>query len=185
MYQASPSPMADEAVLHGPPLAGRQIHGREGDGSERSGGQARAVRRGGRPRRGGDRTGRRRLEVGCGPVRVGWRGTRLRRLGVVPHRSRRPGETSRVARAEDAPRAAAEAVLVGAGAASLLAVVFTPPQTGNAGAPARGLLIALAMGSVALAWLWVHTVRGARPDTGGPCCAPGDPRDSPARRPAS
>jgi len=66
--------------------------------------------------------------------------------------------TARTARAEDASRAAAEAVLVGAGVASLLAVVFTLAQAGDAGAPQRGLLTALAIGSVALAWLSVHTV---------------------------
>jgi uncharacterized membrane protein len=69
-----------------------------------------------------------------------------------------PAETARVARAEDASRAAAEAILVGAGVASLLAVVFTLAQAGSAGAPGRGLLTGLAMGSVALAWLSVHTV---------------------------
>jgi uncharacterized membrane protein len=69
-----------------------------------------------------------------------------------------PAETARHARAEDASRAAAEAVLVGAGVASLLAVVFTLAQAGNAGAPARGFLTGLAIGSVALAWLSVHTV---------------------------
>jgi uncharacterized membrane protein len=69
-----------------------------------------------------------------------------------------PAETARVARAEDASRAAAEAILVGAGVASLLAVVFTLAQAGHAGAPARGLLTALAIGSVALAWMSVHTV---------------------------
>jgi uncharacterized membrane protein len=66
--------------------------------------------------------------------------------------------TSRLARAEDASRAAAEAVLIGAGAGSLLAVVFTLGQAGHAGAPDRGLLTALAIGSVALAWMSVHTV---------------------------
>jgi uncharacterized membrane protein len=66
--------------------------------------------------------------------------------------------TARIARAEDASRAAAEAVLVGAGGASLLAVVFTLAQAGHADAPARGLLTALAIGSVALAWTSVHTV---------------------------
>jgi uncharacterized membrane protein len=66
--------------------------------------------------------------------------------------------TARTARAEDASRAAAEAVLLGAGAASLLAVVFTLAQAGHAGAPQRGLLTALAIGSVALAWMSVHTV---------------------------
>lgn len=66
--------------------------------------------------------------------------------------------TARIARAEDASRAAAEAVLIGAGAGSLLAVVFTLGQAGNAGSPQRGLLTALVIGSVALAWLSVHTV---------------------------
>jgi uncharacterized membrane protein len=66
--------------------------------------------------------------------------------------------TSRLARTEDASRAAAEAVLLGAGAGSLLAVVFTLGQAGHAGPPERGLLTTLAIGSVALAWMSVHTV---------------------------
>jgi uncharacterized membrane protein len=66
--------------------------------------------------------------------------------------------TARIARAEDASRVAAEVVLVFAGVASLLAVVFTLAQAGNSGAPDRGLLTALAIGSVALAWTSVHTV---------------------------
>jgi len=63
-----------------------------------------------------------------------------------------------IARAEDASRTAAEAILVGAGGASLVAVVFTLAQAGHAGPPGRGLLIALAIGSVALAWTSLHTV---------------------------
>ncbi|HEY1519398.1 MAG TPA: DUF1345 domain-containing protein, partial [Solirubrobacteraceae bacterium] len=59
--------------------------------------------------------------------------------------------TARLARAEDASRAAAEAVLLGAGAASLLAVGFTLAQASRTHAPARGLLTALALVSVALA----------------------------------
>jgi uncharacterized membrane protein len=66
--------------------------------------------------------------------------------------------TARLARAEDASHAAAEAVLLGAGVASLLAVVFTLAQAGDAGAPQRGLMTALAIASVGLAWLSVHTV---------------------------
>ena len=66
--------------------------------------------------------------------------------------------TARLAKAEDASRAAAEAVLIGAGAASLIAVAFTLVQAGDAHAPARGLLSALAIGSVALAWTSIHTV---------------------------
>ena len=82
--------------------------------------------------------------------------------------------TARIARAEDASPTAAEAILVGAGAASLVAVAFTLGQAGDAGSPDRGLLTALALGSVALAWTSVHTVyvlRYARlyysPPTGG------------------
>jgi uncharacterized membrane protein len=70
--------------------------------------------------------------------------------------------TARIARAEDASRAAAEAVLIAAGAASLVAVAFTLGQAGHAGSPARGLLTALALASVALAWLSVHTVFALR-----------------------
>jgi uncharacterized membrane protein len=66
--------------------------------------------------------------------------------------------TSRLSQTEDTSRAAAEAVLIGAGAASLLAVGFTLGQARDAGPPGRGLLTALAFGSVVLAWLSVHTV---------------------------
>jgi uncharacterized membrane protein len=85
-----------------------------------------------------------------------------------------PVATARIARTEDASRAAAEAVLIAAGAGSLVAVAFTLGQAGDAGPPDRGLLTALALGSVALAWTSVHTVfvlRYARlyysPPTGG------------------
>jgi uncharacterized membrane protein len=70
--------------------------------------------------------------------------------------------TARLALAEDASRAAAEAVLLVAGSASLVAVAFTLGQAGNAGEPERGLLTALALGSVALAWMSVHTVFALR-----------------------
>jgi uncharacterized membrane protein len=66
--------------------------------------------------------------------------------------------TARFARAEDASPIAAESVLIAAGAASLVAVAFTLSQAGDAVAPARGLLTALAIASVALAWTSVHTV---------------------------
>ena len=66
--------------------------------------------------------------------------------------------TARIARAEDASRPAAEAILIGAGAASLVAVAFTLGEAGNSSGPQRGLLTALALGSVALAWISVHTV---------------------------
>ena len=70
--------------------------------------------------------------------------------------------TSRLARTEDASPVAAESVLIGAGAASLVAVAFTLSQAGDASAPARGLLTALAIASVALAWTSVHTVHVLR-----------------------
>jgi uncharacterized membrane protein len=69
-----------------------------------------------------------------------------------------PAATRSLARTEDASPVAAESVLIGAGAASLVAVAFTLSEAGDAHAPARGLLTALAIGSVALAWTAVHTV---------------------------
>jgi uncharacterized membrane protein len=67
-------------------------------------------------------------------------------------------QTAHIARAEDNSRAAAEGTLVGAGAASLIAVGFVLGEAGRAAAPESGLLTALALGSVALAWTSVHTV---------------------------
>ena len=67
-------------------------------------------------------------------------------------------ETAAVARAEDASPPAAELVLLAALAASLIAVVFTFAQAGRAESPQRGLLAALAIASIALAWAAVHTV---------------------------
>ena len=49
-------------------------------------------------------------------------------------------------------------LLVEAWTGSLLAVVFTLGQAGNMGPPGRGLLTALAIGSVMLAWTSVHTI---------------------------
>jgi uncharacterized membrane protein len=66
--------------------------------------------------------------------------------------------TARRARSEDASRAAAEAILLAAGAASLIAVAFTLVQAGAAHGAARGFLTALAIVSVALAWASIHTV---------------------------
>ncbi len=67
--------------------------------------------------------------------------------------------TARIARAEDASRPAAEAVHLGPGAASLVAIAFRPlGQAWHSGAPQRGLLTALALASVALAWTSVQTV---------------------------
>jgi uncharacterized membrane protein len=76
----------------------------------------------------------------------------------VTLRAADPAATAQIARTEDASPVAAESVLVAAGAASLVAVGFTLAQAGDASAPARGLLTALAVLSVALAWTSVHTV---------------------------
>lgn len=70
--------------------------------------------------------------------------------------------TARIARAEDASPVAAESVLLGAGAASLVVVAFTLSQAGAAAAPDRGLLTVLAVVSVAFAWASVHTVHVLR-----------------------
>ena len=67
-------------------------------------------------------------------------------------------ETERIAGPEDESPLAAEVVLLAAGVASLLAVVFTIAEAGNEGAPQRGFLTVLAIVSVALAWTAVHTV---------------------------
>ena len=70
--------------------------------------------------------------------------------------------TGDTARAEDSSRAAAEAILIGAGAASLVAVAFTLGQAGHSQAPERGLLTALALASIALAWASAQTVFALR-----------------------
>ena len=67
-------------------------------------------------------------------------------------------ETERIAGPEDESPLGAEVVLLAAGVASLLAVVFTLAQAGNAHAPEKGLLTGLAVASVALSWMAVHTV---------------------------
>jgi uncharacterized membrane protein len=72
--------------------------------------------------------------------------------------SRDATTTARIARSEDPSRAAAETILIGAGAASLVAVAFVLGEAGRTHAPGRGLLTALALASVALAWTSVHTV---------------------------
>lgn len=70
--------------------------------------------------------------------------------------------TARIARAEDASRAAADAVRIGAAGASLIAVGFTLGHASDTHAPTRGLLTALALTSVFLAWSSLHTVYALR-----------------------
>ena len=66
------------------------------------------------------------------------------------------------AQAEDASRTEGEAILVGAGTASLVAVGFTLVDAGRSTGAARVSLIALAVVSVVLAWASVHTVYALR-----------------------
>lgn len=85
-----------------------------------------------------------------------------------------PEATARHAAAEDDSRPASEAILLGAGAASLIAVAFTLADAGREHHDSRLGLTVLALLSVALGWACVHTVyllRYARlyfaPPTGG------------------
>jgi uncharacterized membrane protein len=70
--------------------------------------------------------------------------------------------TAQAAQAEDASRTASEVVLIGAGTASLVAVAFTLAEAGRTSGATRGLLIALSVASVVLAWASVHTVYALR-----------------------
>jgi uncharacterized membrane protein len=70
--------------------------------------------------------------------------------------------TAASAHAEDASPTELEAVFIGAGTAALLAVAFTLVEAGHETGVARALLIALAVGSVVLAWASVHTVYALR-----------------------
>jgi uncharacterized membrane protein len=64
----------------------------------------------------------------------------------------------RVAASEDDSRAAADALLLSASVASLVAVGFVLAEAGRAGGGHRGALTALAVVSVLLAWAVVHTI---------------------------
>src|SRR6266542_6320808 len=68
----------------------------------------------------------------------------------------------RVAASEDESRASAEALLLSASVASLVAVGFVLAEAGRAGAGHRGALTALAVVSVLRAWAVVHTIFALR-----------------------
>jgi len=70
--------------------------------------------------------------------------------------------TARIAASEDNSRTAAEALLLGASIASLVAVGYVLSAAGRAVAGHRIALTALAVGSVILAWATVHTVYALR-----------------------
>jgi uncharacterized membrane protein len=67
-------------------------------------------------------------------------------------------QTERHAQAEDFSRATSDLVLLSAASASLLAVAFDLADAGRHSGADKGLLIALAIVSVALAWASVHTI---------------------------
>ena len=92
--------------------------------------------------------------------------------------------TAQLARSEDDSRTAAEALLLSAGVASLIAVAFTLVQAGHADELRRVTLTALAVASVLLSWVMVHslyTLRYARlyyaPPFGGIDFHEADPPD--------
>ncbi len=66
--------------------------------------------------------------------------------------------TARLAASEDDSRSAAEALLLAAGVASLIAVGFVLAEAGRAAPLGRGFLTVLAVTSVLLAWAVVHTI---------------------------
>jgi uncharacterized membrane protein len=70
--------------------------------------------------------------------------------------------TAQHAQAEDVSRAGADAILLSASVASLVAIGFTLVEAGHGTGATKGLLIALAVFSVALAWSAVHTVYALR-----------------------
>lgn len=69
-----------------------------------------------------------------------------------------PTATRRRAQSEDASRAAAEGLLLGASVASLVAVGFVLARAGHEEGGSRVALTVVAVASVVLGWLVVHTV---------------------------
>ena len=71
-------------------------------------------------------------------------------------------QTARHARAEDVSRSTADVALVSASVASLLAAGYTLVDAGHKHGTEKGLLIALTVGSITLAWATVHTIFALR-----------------------
>ena len=90
--------------------------------------------------------------------------------------------TARLAGAEEGSRRGSEAVLLGAGTASLIAVAFTLAEAGHDHHGSRAGLTLFALTSVALAWACIHTVytlRYARLYFAEPVGGLGFPEDDP------
>ena len=92
-------------------------------------------------------------------VSVGWDAAALAFLASVSAIIRKDAKATRqAARAEDASRAAADAVLLAASVASLVSVAFVLVDAANRSGLAKGGFIGLAVASVVAAWLAVHSV---------------------------
>jgi uncharacterized membrane protein len=97
-------------------------------------------------------------------VTLGWDAAALMFVGWVwaSVAGKDAAETSAHAQADDVSRAAADAILLSASLASLIALGFLLVEAGHRSGTAKGLLIALAIVSVALAWGAVQTVFALR-----------------------
>jgi uncharacterized membrane protein len=93
-------------------------------------------------------------------VDVGWDGAALLFLlwvwSAIGGKS--AAQTAKMARAEDASQPGADLTLLSASVASLVAVGFVLSQASRDTGASKGLLIALALVSVTLAWASVHTI---------------------------
>ncbi|HEU5213605.1 MAG TPA: DUF1345 domain-containing protein [Gaiellaceae bacterium] len=115
-----------------------------------------------------------------------WDGTAVTYLALVWRDiwGKNATRTSALSQSEDASRAASESILLGAGVASLIAVVFTLEHASDESGSSRVAITLFALVSVVLAWMCVHTVytlRYARlyyaPPVGGIDFPPDDPPD--------
>jgi uncharacterized membrane protein len=71
-------------------------------------------------------------------------------------------QTARHAQTEDVSRSTADVALVSASLASLLAAGYTLVDAGHKHGTEKGLLVALTVGSIILAWATVHTIFALR-----------------------
>ena len=99
-----------------------------------------------------------------GAVLLGWDAAALTFLALVwlSVAPMNAAATARSAVSEDASRTEGEAVMLGAGTASLVAVGLTLVEAGRSTGATRALLIALAVASVVLGWASVHTIYALR-----------------------
>jgi uncharacterized membrane protein len=100
--------------------------------------------------------------VGSAPVAIetGWCAGAIVFIGwiwlAIGHKD--ADDTARMAAAEDVSRPLADALMIGAAVVSLVAVAFVLHQASQRSGTSKGLLVALALASVALAWISLHTL---------------------------